>query len=80
MHTAAIRSPMVEVLRCEFSGTAIIGGKHIVTVEMGEPFERCAIKIDGNPFAYKSWTRCRSLILRRVFAGLCDCQQKGETK
>jgi hypothetical protein len=74
-----MRDPMVEVLRCEFSGTSIQGGRRVVTVEMAEPFGRCQVKVDGQPLSSKSWPRCRSMILRRIFAGMETIHKSQQT-
>ncbi len=67
---SAARGPVVEVLRCVFTGSAVGGVEHVVSVMAGDPGERCALIVDGKRVRYKSWPRCRTAIVRRIFAAV----------
>ena len=74
MHRRAInggrsepRQPKAEVLRCVFSGAAVGGREHVVTVLAGDMGERCQMVVDGVPTKAASWSRCRAAVVKRVF-------------
>lgn len=71
---------MVEVLRVHFSGASLGGQEHVVTIDAGEPGERCALKVDGRIIRYRSWPRCRAVLLRRIFKAVLEIEAKAGKK
>ena len=61
------RQTKIEVLRCVFTGPAVGGREHVVTVLAGEHGERCQMVVDGVPTKAASWARCRAAVVKRVF-------------
>ena len=69
----AARTTYVEVLRVTFQGAALGSRTHIVTVQAGALDEPCDLYLDGRLLRSRSWSRCRSVLLRRIFKAVSPC-------